>query len=128
MRAKVAAPASRRVLGGGVLEGPRLPGKPFSRSPRRLSNLSRLGFSRIMSWAAASVAVMGVPRSSWLPQQWSPSACVLTSRRIGACSVSGAIAASIRRVRRRSHNVSIRSDSPEPTISPAFDSPRPPFG
>ena len=45
-----------------------------------------------------------------------------------AFAVWAAIAASIRRVRRRSQRVSTSRDSPSPTISPAFDSPRPPLG
>jgi hypothetical protein len=82
-----------------------------------------------ISASAALEATIGIPSgSSALPNQWSPLPCVFIAWPIGRRSVTGAIAASMSRVRCSSNSVSTSSDVPSAVIRPALLQPHVPFG
>ena len=59
------------------------PARPLS-GAARISAASAAGGTRVISSAALRVATIRAPRTSWLPNVWSPLACVLTSVSIAA--------------------------------------------
>ena len=79
-----------------------LPSRDTARAPST-SAVIRLGGRSSISAAARRELTTLAPVTSWLPQQWSPFACVFTS--VSMCSaafVAPRIAASMSRVSRRS--------------------------
>src|SRR5437762_13050103 len=99
-------------------------GGELATSPASASGL----ISWVISCAVAADPALAASGRSWLPQQWSPFACVVTTVVIRASGTASWTASSSVRVMGRVNWVSTSTASPRPVTSPELEYPQAPGG